>query len=117
VSITKDSAKIRITSDPIEIELKINEEKQVDVDNDKINDISIKLERIVNDMFAKFSLKKLAKEELPSKEANVTINETVKEVKEEIKEKTVNKKYYLIAGIIIIAIIIFLVLRKKESIS
>ena len=111
LEISNNSVKINISSNSIELELGVNEEKEVDLDDDNINDLAIKLDEIKNGVFAKFSLRKLVEGEKPVGE--VTGEETGKESvisKEQVKE--IANKYYLVI-LIAILVAIFWILKKK----
>lgn len=43
-----DNVEVTISSDPIKVSLKLNEEKTVDIDNDNVIDMKIKLEKILD---------------------------------------------------------------------
>lgn len=99
---------IVIESNPIEITLKIGETKEVDVDDDKVNDISVTLNRIVNgqaDITTK-RLAPLAPVEEPKEETKPTTTPT-----EEIKPTTqpttqAGSKAWLWILIIVIIVVI-----------
>ncbi|MEK6907294.1 MAG: hypothetical protein AABW45_02090, partial [Nanoarchaeota archaeon] len=112
IEVGNNSAKINISSHPIELELRVNEEKEVDLNDDNINDLAVKLDEIKNGVFAKFSLRTLIEVEKPGEEA--VEGETGKEgiiSGEQIKEFT--NKYYL-AILIVILVAIFWILKKKS---
>ena len=112
IEVGNNSAKINISSHPIELELRVNEEKEVDLNDDNINDLAVKLDEIKNGIFAKFSLRTLIEVEKPGEEA--VEGETGKEgiiSGEQIKEFT--NKYYL-AILIVILVAIFWILKKKS---
>jgi len=57
--VTETSAKITVSSDPIEVTLNIGESKEVDINNDGTNDIKVTLDSITSGK-ASFTLTKLA---------------------------------------------------------
>src|SRR3989338_4420293 len=67
LEITTESVKIIIESEPITLVLKIGETKQIDINEDNINDIEITLNSISNEK-ANFVLKKLEGADIVAKE-------------------------------------------------
>jgi len=59
LSLTTDSMTLLITSEPITIQIKVNEIKQIDMNNDGINDLEFKLVSIINGK-ANFEIVKLS---------------------------------------------------------
>ena len=61
VNVGAGTASIRIQSDPIDLDLKVGESKQVDVDKDGIMDLEVKLEEVISATDVKVTIKKLEK--------------------------------------------------------
>jgi subtilisin family serine protease len=124
-SILNNSVVLMIESSPIETVILIGEEKRFDLTNDKLDDLSIKLNSIY-DGRANLTIK-IIKLEKPAKEGiekSMPEEETEKEINEDAqekpKEKNLNPVSYLlfIPGLIIALIIIaiiFAILIKTQN--
>ena len=115
--ITSDNKiKITIQSEPIEVLLGIGETKRVDVNNDRIYDISVTLHSINNGQ-AKVTVKTIH-ELIPQEETGAVSEPITEEIKEEISEVVEEKKsraLIWIVGIVVLAIIIFVVVLRKRK--
>ena len=67
LTITSNSITLLITSDPITIQININEIKQIDINSDGINDLEIRLDSITNGK-AKFTIRKLSGADIVAQE-------------------------------------------------
>jgi len=114
-SVTTNTVTIIIESEPIEVTLEIGETKQVDVDGDGVNDISITLNDIVDglvDLTTKrltpLPVKEVHAEEVPSEEAPV---------EEVVPEVGPSKAWLWILITVILAVIItsYFYMQKKKK--
>jgi len=119
--IKNNSVVIEITSNPIIVELFVGEEKKVDLNNDDIYDIKVKLNSIINnnkaDLKVEYIREALPQEVTPPVEESIEEEEPVVEQEEE--EISVKKSYgwlwTLLAVIIIIIIIIVLIMTRAPK--
>ncbi len=124
ITITKvyvDRVLLTITSSPITTTVKIGETKEIDINNDGVKDIAIKLVDIVYGK-AKLTFRKLAEKiEAPTEEIPEVIPEetpieeepevTPVEVKKQIPTQTI----IIVVVIVILVLAIFFVMKKKNK--
>jgi len=91
ISVTTDSITLLITSEPITVQVKLGETKQIDINKDSINDLEIRLISIISGK-ANFSLIKLSGADIAGK------NELGKEALFDAKVSIVNLFQVIITG-------------------
>ncbi len=102
-----DYVKVRLESDPIELELKVGESKKADLNADGANDVEI----LLNGIFGK--------------KADITIKEVTEEAAEEKPEETETPTtpeeagnytwvWVLVIVIVVIAVIVYFATKKKK---
>jgi len=111
-SVTANSATIEITSDPVSVTLNIGEEAKVDVDNDGIYDIYVKLNSILNGK-ADVLVQKLS-EEVPAGEGSVSTTGEIEEAEPEEAEGISKTWIWIIIIVIIILIGIGFGIKKRR---
>lgn len=121
-SINQDNIDLTITSTPIKLNLKLQETKRVDLNEDNMDDLSIKLESILPGNKAYLTLKKVEnihitgsviEEKDKINEKNITITEEMPLVKKE----TLNKTSVILISVVIILLlfIVFLIWHIHNS--
>ncbi|MAG11173.1 hypothetical protein CMI44_02580 [Candidatus Pacearchaeota archaeon] len=113
-SMTETSAIIEIASNPVQIELDLGEDAKVDVNDDGYYDVYVKLNGITGGR-ADITIEYI--NELKSEDVEGTVETTGEDVTPvEGTPKSHRKKagFYWIVGILGIAIIIWLIIRKKK---
>ncbi|MEK6914197.1 MAG: hypothetical protein AABW83_00955 [Nanoarchaeota archaeon] len=108
------SVVVEIESNPVKVELSVGQSTKVDLDNNKIYDVYVKLNSILNGK-ADLTIEYL-NEAVPAEERKEEIKESGKEEKNVPQEenKIANLSWWaVIIVILILIIIIYLVLKKK----
>lgn len=121
-NITADKVMITVSSDPISLELSVGETKKVDVDNDKIYDLSLTLNEIVSGK-ADISVKKISEAAPTQQEGPVSAGETpgaTDNTTGEEGETTTKSNMYLwiilvIVVVVIICVIVYYTTKKKKK--
>lgn len=116
-----DRILLTITSEPITITLAIGETKDVDINNDGVKDIAIKLVSILSGQ-VKLTFRKLAEkiekpaEEIIPKEEVPTEGEPKEETQPviEVKKKMPYNVILIVAIVLLLAAVILLLLRKRK---
>ncbi|MAG24380.1 hypothetical protein CMI47_02275 [Candidatus Pacearchaeota archaeon] len=103
---------ITITSDPIILELGINEQKEIDLDGDGVNDLVVRFDGVVNGR-AEIYVKSVTAEVVPDVEPEeVDVIEVEQPAPAEEVDYTI---YYVIGGLIVLIVIVVLVLKAKKK--
>ena len=118
-SMDSNKAVIEIASNPVEVELMIGEDKKVDVDSDGYYDIYVKLNSIsgyVADFLIQTINEQIPESEMINNEDNVgseNLEENTNDL-ENISSKDSSIVWYVVIGIIIIGIVVWVFIRKKK---
>jgi len=110
-SITNGKAKITIASAPITAILGLGEAVKKDLDGDGDNDLEVKLVALY-ETAAKFSFTELVEEVVPTEIEPISEEEAKEEVKE--KAKGGFQVWFLVLGAAVLAVVLFLLLKKKS---
>ena len=103
----KDYVKVRLQSEPIELEIKVKESKTVDLDGDKAEDIEVTLNGIFGKK-ADITIKELAAE-APAEELEEGSTEPALE-----PERSRSWIWILVVVVIVIALIAYFAVKKKK---
>lgn len=121
-TVNQDNVDLTITSTPIKLNLKLQETKRIDLNDDNMDDLSIKLESILPGNKAYLTLKKVENIQITGSvieekdklnEKNITITEEMPLVKKETLNKT---NLIMISAIILLVLfIMFLIWHIHNS--
>lgn len=118
-NITSDKVMISVSSDPISLELSAGETKKVDVDSDKIYDLSLTLNGIVTGK-ADLSVKQISEAAPSDQEGPVSAGE-IPGVTDAVDEETTSKSntylWIILAVVLVIVIagIVYYIRNKKKK--
>ncbi|MDD5254372.1 MAG: hypothetical protein PHG05_04750 [Candidatus Nanoarchaeia archaeon] len=105
-----------ISSNPITLTMSVGEVKKVDINDDGLNDMEVKVENIENSV-VKYSLKKISEgaTALVQEETQGTTEPTTEEVPiEGIPEESSSLWLWIILGVVVIAAVVFFVVRSRK---
>lgn len=108
-----NSAVIEIESDPVRVELSVGQSTKVDVDNDKVYDVYVKLDSISNGK-AFLTIEYLS-EAIPAEEKTTEVEEKEEKVKSGALDKVEKKKSKILLWVLLVVllVVIVFVLKKK----
>ncbi|GEM_PF-5368696 len=120
-SITTSKVMITVSSDPVNLELSLGETKKVDLDSDKIYDLSLTFNEVVTGK-ADISVKKISEAAPTGQEGPVSAGETPGATNNTTGGETTSKtnNVYLwvilvVVVIVIICVIVYYVTKKKKK--
>ncbi len=117
-TITANNVTVKVTSTPQYATLVVGEEKKFDLNADNTYDVSVKLNSITGTSSASMTVKAISEAITPTTDSTTTVAEestpVVQKVTEAIKSVSSKTYWWVAAVIVILAIVLYLVFRRKN---
>ena len=112
-NVTSDKVLINVSSKTIQATLLIKEEKRFDLTNDNYYDLLVKMNNITENK-ANLTIKSIYEEVPIEKKEEKAIGEAEK-IKEEKEKEEINLKYYIIVGIAVIILVLYICYKRSKK--
>lgn len=116
LKINKDSAEIEVQSDPVKATLKIGETRLFDLNNNKVNDLSVTLNGVVgsNAMLTLRSLVDKPVENSPQPVENAIVEEETPQLNTSPEVSSSTKSWAIVLIVIVVVVVFFVVWKNRK---